>query len=74
MQKTEAIKICSRLRKEAKAFLSSVEVARLTEPQYAEIKRLHDLLDEACDRCDVDEANRLRRLMADIVHEGPPER
>tara|TARA_R110000787_G_scaffold34625_1_gene89507 strand:+ start:1893 stop:2114 length:222 start_codon:yes stop_codon:yes gene_type:complete len=72
MQKTEAIKICSRLRKEATAFLSSMEVARLTEAQYDEIKRLHDLLDEACERSDVDEANRLRRLMADIVHEGPP--
>ena len=74
MQKSEAIKICSRLRKETTAFMSSMEVVRLTEAQYDEIKRLGDLLNESCDRSDVDEANRLRRMMADIVHEGPPTR
>lgn len=52
--------------------MESVDAARLTQEQFAEITRLKAELENACAAGDKDAAERMERLIAAIVKEGPP--
>ena len=55
-----------------KGMMESVDAARLTQEQFAEITRLKTGLENACAAGDKDTAKRMERLIAAIIKEGPP--
>ena len=63
---------CDVIRSEIESMMDSVDVARLTDGQYAEIKILKDELDEFCAKNDWQNAKRTESRIVAIIKEGPP--
>ena len=67
-----AEKACSTILSNVEAMMDSVDVARLTEGQYAEVKRLKEELEKFCAAADKENAESTERRIVAIVKEGPP--
>ena len=67
-----AAKACSKILSDVEAMMDSVDVARLTEGQYEEIKRLKAELEEFCAAADRENAENTERRIVAIIKEGPP--
>lgn len=65
-------KACDKILAEVENMMDTVDVARLTPGQYAEVKRLKDELAEACADGDLDKAKRTEERIVAIIKEGPP--
>ena len=63
---------CDVIRSEIESMMDSVDVARLTDGQYAEIKKLKGELDEYCAKRDRPNAKRTESRIVAIIKEGPP--
>lgn len=67
-----AARACSKILSDVEAMMDSVDVARLTDGQYAEIKSLKEELEKFCAASDRENAQRTERRIVAIIKEGPP--
>jgi hypothetical protein len=70
--KSSTNRSCTAILSKVEEIMDSVDVARLTNDQYAEIKRLKQELEAFCAVADSDGASRTERRIVAIVKEGPP--
>lgn len=67
-----ATKSCSEILSTVESMMDSVAVARLTQEQYEEVKRLMAELENFCIAGDKDKAERTEARIVAIIKEGPP--
>jgi len=70
--KSNTSRSCAEILSNVEEMMDSVDVARLTNDQYAEIKHLKSELEAFCTVADSDGALRTERRIVAIVKEGPP--
>ena len=66
------VKICDAILSEVEGMMDTVDVARLTQGQRAEVKRLKGDLEKTCVAGDKDKAERMERCIVSIIIAGPP--
>ncbi len=66
------VKICDAILLEVEGMMDTVDVARLTQGQFSEIKRLKADLEKTCVAGDKDRAKRTEECIVSIIMEGPP--
>ena len=66
------VNTCDAILLEVDGMMDTVDVARLTQGQYAEIKRLKVDLEKNCIAGDKGKAKRTEARIVDIIKEGPP--
>ena len=66
------VKTCDAILLEVEGMMDTVDVARLTQEQYAEIKRLKEDIEKTCVAGDKDKAKRTEERIVSIIREGPP--
>lgn len=69
---SDAANPCSKILSDVEAMMETVDVARLTDDQYAEVVRLKEELENFCAANDRENAERTERRIVAIVKEGPP--
>ncbi len=65
-------KACNEILSKVETMMNSVDAARLTQEQFAEIERLNAELENACTAGDKSQAERTEARIVDIVKDGPP--
>ena len=65
-------KACNEILSKVEGIMDTVDVARLTQEQFADLKRLKSELELTCTAGDKDKAERTEARIVDIVKEGPP--
>ena len=63
---------CSEILSKVGGMMNSVDVARLTQEQYAELEGLRAELEEFCIAGDKEQAERTEERIVAIIKEGPP--
>ena len=63
---------CTKILSDVEAMMDSVDIARLTDDQYAEIKGLKEELEKFCAANETDQAQRIEQRIIAIIKEGPP--
>ena len=69
---SSAEKACQEILSKVEGMMDSVDVARLTQEQFDEIKRLKAELENACVAGDKNQAERTEERIVAIIKEGPP--
>jgi len=69
---SDTAKACTEILSDVEAMMDSVDIARLTDDQYAEIKRLKAELEKFCAANEKDSAQRIEQRIIAIIKEGPP--
>lgn len=64
--------VCARLLSKVQDMMGTVDAARLTQEQYAQIESLKADLENACAAGDNKTAERTEQLIVAIIKEGPP--
>jgi hypothetical protein len=65
-------KACNEILSKVEGMMDSVDVARLTQEQFEEVKRLKAELENACAADDKNMAERMEERIVSIIKEGPP--
>ena len=69
---SKSAKACEKILSNVEGMMDSVDVARLTQEQYEEIKRLKIELEADCAAGDKTKAERTEERIVAIIKEGPP--
>ena len=69
---SDTAKACTKILSDVEAMMDSVDIARLTDDQYAEIKGLKAELEKVCAANETDQAQRIEQRIIAIIKEGPP--
>lgn len=68
----KTVKSCDEILSAIENMMDTVDVARLTQSQYAEVKRLQKALKNSCATNDLEQAVRTEDRIVAIIKEGPP--